>query len=68
MVGTEISDFMNRGFGHDSSDEGGIGYLWGGAILTVILAIVFLIWWRTGQTYDVENIATRKARSSGSPF
>jgi uncharacterized membrane-anchored protein len=60
MVGTEISDFMNRGFGHASNDAGGIGYTWGGIILTSILAIVFLIWWRTGQTYDVENIATRK--------
>jgi len=60
MVGTEISDFMNRGFGHASTDAGGIGYTAGGAILTGMLAIVFLVWWRTGQTYDVENIATRK--------
>lgn len=60
MVGTEISDFMNRGFGHSSDDTGGIGYTWGGIILTSILAIVFIIWWRTGQTYDVENIATHK--------
>jgi uncharacterized membrane-anchored protein len=60
MVGTEISDFMNRGFGHASTDAGGIGYTWGGIILTSILAVVFLVWWRTGQTYDVENIATRK--------
>lgn len=59
MVGTEISDFMNRGFGHASDDSGGIGYTWGGVILTSILAAVFLIWRRTGQTYDVENIATR---------
>jgi uncharacterized membrane-anchored protein len=60
MVGTEISDFMNRGFGHASTDAGGIGYAWGGVILTSLLAVVFLVWWRTGQTYDVENIATRK--------
>jgi uncharacterized membrane-anchored protein len=60
MVGTEISDFMNRGFGHASDDTGGIGYTWGGIILASALAVVFLIWWRTGQTYDVENIATRK--------
>jgi uncharacterized membrane-anchored protein len=60
MVGTEISDFMNRGFGHASDDAGGIGYTAGGAILTGILVIVFLVWWRTGQTYDVENIATKK--------
>jgi uncharacterized membrane-anchored protein len=60
MLGTEISDFMNRGFGHASTDAGGIGYAWGGIILTSLLAVVFLVWWRTGQTYDVENIATRK--------
>src|SRR5437899_1970627 len=60
MVGTEISDLMNRGFGHASDDSGGIGYTWGGIILTSALAMVFLVWWRTGQTYDVENIATRK--------
>lgn len=60
MVGTEISDFMNRGFGHASDDAGGIGYTAGGAILTSVLVVVFLVWWRTGQTYDVENIATRK--------
>jgi uncharacterized membrane-anchored protein len=60
MVGTEISDFLNRGFGHASDDSGGIGYTAGGIILASLLGIVFLIWWRTGQTYDVENIATRK--------
>jgi uncharacterized membrane-anchored protein len=60
MVGTEISDFMNRGFGHASDDSGGIGYTAGGAILITMLAMVFLVWWRSGQTYDVENIATHK--------
>jgi uncharacterized membrane-anchored protein len=60
MVGTEISDFLNRGFGHASDDSGGIGYTAGGAILLTLLAIVFLVWWRTGQTFDVENIATHK--------
>lgn len=59
MVGTEISDFLNRGFGHGSAQHG-LGYAWGSVILTSILVIVFLVWWRTGQTYDVENIATRK--------
>ncbi|MDT7699207.1 MAG: hypothetical protein QOJ30_1532 [Pseudonocardiales bacterium] len=59
MVGTEISDFSNRGFGHGSA-QNGIGYAWGAVILTALLAIVFLVWWRTGQTYDVENIASRK--------
>lgn len=60
MVGTEISDFMNRGFGHSGDDSGGIGYTAGGLILAAVLLVVFLVWWRTGQTYDVENIATRK--------
>jgi len=59
MVGTEISDFLNRGFGHASDDSGGIGYTAGGLILGSILVVVFLVWWRTGQTYDVENIASR---------
>ncbi|MFJ8386604.1 hypothetical protein ACIQ9Q_19155 [Streptomyces sp. NPDC094438] len=59
MVGTEISDFMNRGFGHSSAPNG-IGYAWGAVILTGLLGIVFLLWWRTGQTYDVENIASYK--------
>jgi len=59
MVGTEISDFLNRGPG-DGSAQNGIGYAWGAVVLTSLLAIVFVIWWRTGQTYNVENIATRK--------
>jgi uncharacterized membrane-anchored protein len=59
MVGTEISDFLNRGFGHGSAQHG-IGYAWGAVILTTILAIIFVVWWRTGQTLDVENIAARK--------
>ncbi|MFL6150725.1 MAG: hypothetical protein ACJ72I_25100 [Pseudonocardiaceae bacterium] len=59
MVGTEISDFLNRGFGHGSAQYG-IGYAWGAVVLTGILAVIFLVWWRTGQTYDVENIASRK--------
>ncbi|MGH3865586.1 MAG: hypothetical protein ACRDQ4_05490 [Pseudonocardiaceae bacterium] len=50
---------MNRRFGHGSAQHG-IGYAWGAVILTSILAIVFLVWWRTGQTYNVKNIATRK--------
>lgn len=59
MVGTEMSDFLDRGPGHGSAPNG-VGYGWGALILTGLLAVVFLVWWRTGQTYDVENIATRK--------
>ncbi|MEE1767113.1 hypothetical protein PUR34_02675 [Streptomyces sp. JV185] len=59
MVGTEISDFLNRGFGHGSAPDG-IGYAWGAAILTGLLGGVFAMWWRTGQTLDVENITSRQ--------
>ncbi|WP_192909797.1 COG4705 family protein [Gandjariella thermophila] len=59
MVGTEISDFLNRGFGHGSEPDG-VGYATGAAILTTVLGVVFLVWWRTGQTYDVENITSRR--------
>ena len=57
MVGTEISDLLNRGFGHGSAPNG-IGYGWGAVVLGTLLALVFLAWWRTGQTYDVENISS----------
>ncbi|OIV36744.1 hypothetical protein BIV57_14650 [Mangrovactinospora gilvigrisea] len=57
-VGTEISDFLNRGPGHGSAPDG-LGYAWGAVLLMSVLAAVFLVWWRTGQTYDVENIDTR---------
>jgi uncharacterized membrane-anchored protein len=57
MVGTEISDFLNRGFGHGSAPNG-VGYGWGAVILTCLLLAVFLLWRRTGQTYDVENITS----------
>jgi uncharacterized membrane-anchored protein len=59
MVGTEISDFIDRGPGSGSA-ENGIGYGWGAVLLTSLLGLIFLAWWRTGQTYDVENIASRK--------
>jgi uncharacterized membrane-anchored protein len=59
MVGTEISDFLDRGPGHGSAPNG-VGYGWGALILTSLLAIIFVVWWRTGETYDVENIASRK--------
>ena len=51
-AGTTLSDLMNR--------TGGIGYTGGALILTTGLAIVFVIWWRSGQTLDVENVATFK--------
>lgn len=51
-AGTTLSDFMNR--------TGGIGYTNGALILTGLLVIVFIVWWRTGQTLDVEKVATRR--------
>lgn len=59
MVGTELSDFLDRGPGHGAAANG-VGPGWGALILTSLLALVFLAWWRTGQTYDVENITSRK--------
>ncbi|TVT24363.1 hypothetical protein FNH06_07055 [Amycolatopsis acidiphila] len=59
MVGTEMSDLLDRGPGHGSAANG-VGYGWGAIILTSLLALIFLLWWRTGQTFDVENIAGRK--------
>jgi uncharacterized membrane-anchored protein len=49
-AGTTLSDLMNR--------TGGIGYTGGAIVLATGLAIVFVIWWRSGQTLDVENVAT----------
>lgn len=51
-AGTTLSDLMNR--------TGGVGYTGGAIILTSCLAIVFVVWWRSGQTLDVENVATFK--------
>lgn len=58
MVGTELSDLLDRGPGHGGA-PGGLGYGRGALVLSALLALVFLAWWRTGQTRDVENIATR---------
>jgi uncharacterized membrane-anchored protein len=49
-AGTTLSDLMNR--------TGGIGYTGGAVILSAGLLTVFVFWWRSGQTLDVENIAT----------
>ncbi len=46
-AGTTLSDLMNR--------TGGIGYTGGALVLSTGLAIVFILWWRSGQTLDVEK-------------
>jgi uncharacterized membrane-anchored protein len=51
-AGTTMSDFMNR--------TAGLGYTLGAVILTTCLGIIFVVWWRSGQTLDVENVATFK--------
>ena len=59
MVGTEISDFLNRGPG-DGSAQNGVGYGWGAVLLSCLLGLVFLVWRATGQSYDVESITSRR--------
>jgi uncharacterized membrane-anchored protein len=49
-LGTNISDFINY--------TSGLGQLTGALILGSALAVVLLIWWRSGQTLNVENVAT----------
>lgn len=58
LVGTEVSDLLNRGPG-DGGAQHGVGYAAGAVILLSVLGAVFAVWWRTGQTYDVEAIASR---------
>ncbi len=57
-AGTTMSDLINRGPGHDTSTDGGLGYGVGAVILISGLAIVFIIWKFSGQTFDVTNITT----------
>lgn len=52
LVGTEISDFMNRTVG--------LGYAGGAAVLIACLVVVLAIWRFTGQTMKVEQIESRR--------
>jgi uncharacterized membrane-anchored protein len=49
-AGTTISDFINY--------TSHLGQATGALILGTGLAIVLLVWWRSGQTFNVENVAT----------
>lgn len=49
-AGTTMSDFINR--------SAGLGYAKGALILITCLAAVFAIWYRSGQTFSVEQIRT----------
>ncbi|MGH3770370.1 MAG: COG4705 family protein [Pseudonocardiaceae bacterium] len=49
-AGTTMSDFINR--------SAGLGYAKGALVLIACLAGVFAIWYRSGQTFAVEQITT----------
>jgi uncharacterized membrane-anchored protein len=49
-LGTNISDFINY--------TSGLGQATGALILGSGLTVVMLVWWRSGQTLNVENVAT----------
>jgi uncharacterized membrane-anchored protein len=49
-AGTTMSDFINR--------SAGLGYAKGALVLIVCLAGVFAVWYRSGQTFSVEQIST----------
>jgi uncharacterized membrane-anchored protein len=49
-AGTTLSDLLNR--------NEGLGYAGGALLLGSGLAIVLFVWWRSGQTLNVENVAT----------
>ena len=49
-AGTTISDYINY--------TAQLGQAAGSLILGTGLAVVLVIWWRSGQTLDVENVAT----------
>ncbi len=49
-AGTTISDYINY--------TSHLGQLTGVLILGSGLAVVMLVWWRSGQTLNVENVAT----------
>ena len=55
-AGTTISDFINY--------TSHLGQATGALILGSGLAMVLLVWWRSGQTLNVENVATRHRRSA----
>jgi uncharacterized membrane-anchored protein len=56
-AGTTMSDLINRGPG-DGTAQNGLGYGGGAAVLISGLALVFVIWRLSGQTFDVEHITT----------
>jgi uncharacterized membrane-anchored protein len=51
-AGTTMSDYMDRTMG--------LGYAVGSAILVGILAVIFTVWYFSGESLSVEKIRTRK--------
>src|SRR5579871_3721570 len=51
-AGTTMSDFMDRTMK--------LGYPMGSALLSSILAVIFVIWYLTGSSFSVVNIKTKK--------
>jgi uncharacterized membrane-anchored protein len=49
-AGTTLSDFLDR--------SAHLGYIGGSAILMTLLALVFVVWSRTGETFNVQKIQT----------
>ncbi|WP_405139879.1 hypothetical protein [Nocardia sp. NBC_01388] len=62
-AGTTMSDLINRGPGSGTDTTGGLGYGAGAALLVSGLAVVFLIWKVSGQTFDVGDITTLRGET-----
>jgi uncharacterized membrane-anchored protein len=60
-MGTTLSDFITRGPGQSINTSGGLGYVWGMALIGACLILVFLFWRTTGLSFDVQKITTRRA-------
>ncbi|MFF2191824.1 ATP-binding cassette domain-containing protein [Streptomyces sp. NPDC058157] len=69
MVGTTVSDFMNRDASSEYLAKGttalgwgpqglGLGYPTGAAILVSLLIAIFVAWKSTGQTFVIRDIVT----------
>jgi uncharacterized membrane-anchored protein len=54
-AGTTLSDFLDR--------SAHLGYLNGSLILMTFLGLAFLVWSRTGETFDVEKITTARGET-----
>ncbi|WP_405137337.1 hypothetical protein [Nocardia sp. NBC_01388] len=62
-AGTTMSDLINRGPGDGTDTGGGLGYGAGAALLISGLAVVFLVWRGSGQTFDVSDITNLRGET-----